>query len=771
MKRAWPIVALIATLSVAGFADAPFACAAVTTTPRAEHVTIVLAPYLTWPDVTATSTPNLWRLAQNGAIGAVNARSRVRESGEPASPVEGALGLSAGAWAQPDFSAMAAYNASETVAASETAGSVYRRLFGRGMDVAQIGFLGLPATQQLEDSKSVGAVLGSLGQAVYDANGLTAAVGNSDSGMANGQPRRLRPAAVAAADLNGLVRFGDISADLLKASETAPYGVKTDLVRFEQVYARADFFARGHKGPSLIVLDAGDPTRARRFAGSATPEVARAQWLSALETLDAVVGMAEKRQGTDGMVVVVSQALYNSPDGLPGGLGPVIISGRGWSGYLASASTHRTGVVTNDDVTATTLGSLGIKRPVAVLGDAMVPVAGPQAAEERASHLARLSAAAMAIDASRAGVLNTFIGLVVFLLAAAAFVLSQARAWSGLALRRCAHGLQALLLLALSVPLAGWLMFLLTPLPQSPQVAVVSLIGTAAVVWLVSVLVWRRFLFRVPVAALGLSLAAVMVIDQVFGAPLSFAGFFSYSPLMAARFYGMGNEAAGLLFGASIVGAALLFDQWPESRFSQLGRRWGIPVLGIVVVGAAAAPFLGANVGAAVWALAGFACAWMLMNGRRLSLKSVLVIVGLVIVVIAAFSAIDLLGGGAQTHLGRALSSAEQGGASQLWSIVARKAETNVRVLSSTNWSWILVAALAFLGFVRFRPASEFSALAAENPNFVAAIIATLVAGAIALLTEDSGIVIPSLIMLYTGLGCAWLMLARLIVLDSVETQ
>jgi hypothetical protein len=138
-------------------------------------------------------------------------------------------------------------------------------------------------------------------------------------------------------------------------------------------------------------------------------------------------------------------------------------------------------------------------------------------------------------------------------------------------------------------------------------------------------------------------------------------------------------------------------------------------------------------------------------------------------VAIVGFSAIDLLGGGQQTHLGRALGSAEQGGLSQLWQIVARKAATNIRVFTSTNWSWILVAVLGFLGFARFRAESEFPKFAADNPGYRAAIVATLVAGAIALLTEDSGIVIPSLIMLYTGTGLAWLMLERLRASNSKE--
>jgi hypothetical protein len=238
---------------------------------------------------------------------------------------------------------------------------------------------------------------------------------------------------------------------------------------------------------------------------------------------------------------------------------------------------------------------------------------------------------------------------------------------------------------------------------------------------------------------------------------------------LAARFYGMGNEAAALLFGSSIVGAALLFDEWPDSRIVALGRRWGLPLLGIVVVGVAAAPFLGANVGAAVWALSGFACAWILMNGRKFSVFSILIIVIMAVIAIAAFSAIDLLGGGEQTHLARALASAQQGGASQIWAIVARKAQTNLRVLTQTNWSWILFAALAFLGFARFSPGREFPRIAADNRNYVAAIVAAFVASGIALLTEDSGIVIPSLIMLYVGPGFAWLMLARLIGPDSKE--
>ena len=176
---------------------------------------------------------------------------------------------------------------------------------------------------------------------------------------------------------------------------------------------------------------------------------------------------------------------------------------------------------------------------------------------------------------------------------------------------------------------------------------------------------------------LSLATVATILVDQWLGGPASFTNFFGYSPLLAARFYGMGNEAAAIVFGAAVVGAALLFDQWPESGGVKLGKRVGLPILGLLVVFTAAAPFFGANIGVAIWGIVGFGLAWVLMNGHHVSWKLVFWLFVGVVAVIAAFAAVDLFGGGQQTHLGRALVSAEQGGLGELWAIVARKAETN----------------------------------------------------------------------------------------------
>ena len=753
----------IAAIAAAGFVSADVAGASSSASaPLTRRVTLVLAPYLTWDDLSPATTPALLRLTETGAVGAANVRGRTRAIGGLPLPTESALGISSGAWALPGRDTLAAFVATESYEGSETAAAAYQRVYGLPMGAAKIGYFGLPEVQRTNDLESTDAFIGTLGQAISDAGGLTAAVGNSDFGYVKSGVAFERPAAAVASDFLGKVNAGDVSSDVLVADEAAPYGRRTDMARFSAAFGRVEQLANAHNGPSLVVLDPGDLTRAQNSASQSTTEAALAQRTRALRTLDAVVALAAEKAGADGVVMVVSQALSTDESGDPQGLGPCIVSGSGWSGYLTSASTHRAGVVTNLDLTATILEQLGIVRPVSVLGNPMFSSTTSLSGAARVAHLARMNAVATSVDTAKAGVLNIYIGFAVVLLVISAVVVSRAHLWPSTIADRVAAGLQGGVLLLLSVPISSWIMFLVVRYPGTPVVAVLSLLGVSVVVWAASLVLWRRFGPRSAVIGLTALTSFIILAEQLVGAPLSFVNFFGYSPLPAARFYGMGNEAASILFGASIASLALVLDGWPDAVWAPAVRRYGVALLGTAVVGVAAAPFLGANVGVAIWGSIGFGLAWMLINDRRVTWKSIAVMVAGVGIIIGVFAAIDLLGGGEQTHLGRALMSADQGGVEQLWAIIVRKAATNMRVFSHTNWSWVLVAVLAFLGFMRLRPTGDFAETLAENPRFADAITVTLAAGTLAFFTEDSGIVIPALIMLFTGAGTVWLMLTRL---------
>jgi hypothetical protein len=503
-----------------------------------------------------------------------------------------------------------------------------------------------------------------------------------------------------------------------------------------------------------VIIDPGDPHRAHEFAQNASPDVVDRHRAQALETVDFAVETALASLPDDGVLVVVSPTT-GEVDG-PEPLAPLVVHGEGWRGFVSSPSTHRPGLVTLPDVTATVLDLFGVARPGTVIGDAMTPDGDDAPLDERIDMLAQDSATAVAIDGAKGTLLNTFIALAVIVFVASTLTLVR-----GDYPRWVAALLRIALLGIVSFPLATFLMFLVQRRPDSRAAVLGLVIGVTAVVWLVAGLLMRSTRCSLAIAAVSLATAAVILVDTWTGSSLSFTGFMSYSPLAGARYYGMGNEAAALMVGSLAVGLGLLLDDWAGASWLVPFRRWVYPLIALVAVWTAAAPNLGANVGVAAWGVVLFGIAWAGMNGVRMTWKLAVALLVVIVLVVVGISVLDLAGLGPQTHLGRALSSAAGGDLSELRTIVMRKVETNLRVLTHTNWTYVLIAVLAFLAYMRWRPRGEFLDALESHPDFGQALTAVLVGGLAAYFTEDSGIVIPALMFLYAGAGTLWVMLSR----------
>jgi low affinity Fe/Cu permease len=730
--------------------------------PDAPVVVLVLAPSLTWDDVTPGLTPTLHRLAKQGAIGNLNARSRARRIGDEPSPLEGALTVSAGVWALPAPGAPAAYDYDEPYE-FDTAGQAFQRATGESAEGNRIVFLGMPTTERYNRGRSFDVELGALGRSVVDAGGATAAIGNSDIGYATAEQRLMRPAALAAMDDLGRVRFGTVGETLLLEDAEAPFGRRTDMSRMSREIGKAFEQLGGAEGPGLLVLDPGDPIRASRWAPLVADGIAQEQRERGVQSVEELVSAADEQLPEDGVLIVAAESLGEPESAVPEGLGPLIVSGPGWEGVLTSASTQQTGIVTNLDITATIIDELGLEIPIAVVGSPMTAEPVSESVDTLMEKLSATNDSAVALETVKTEVVNGYVAWVIIFLLVSTFVILRWRHWRAGPTARWAGGLMVVALGILSVPPASWLMYAIVRYPRAPALILGLFVGSALIVWAVALLFLRRTSPRVAVAFLALGESVLLLVDQWLGGPLSFANFLGYSPLPAARFYGMGNEAAALLFGASIAGLALLFDEYPSAPLTAWAKRWGIPLIGAVVVLTSALPFLGANVGVAVWGTVGFALFWWLVNGHAVTWRLLVVVGVLAALVLVASAAIDLvLDSEAQTHFGRALQNADEGGIDELWSIITRKAATNLRVLTHTNWAFVLAGVLAFLAFMRFRPAGDFADTLRENPAFADAISASLVAGLAAFLTEDSGIVIPALVSLYIGVGVVYLMLVRI---------
>lgn len=740
------LAAVLLAVLIAACLPAPVACAS-EPEPSARTVVVILAPYLTWDDITSSEMPRTRAMGQTGSSGNMNVRSSARFASE-LTPTHIALTMSAGAPSAIDPAAPAAFDVSATFG-SATAADVYRRSMGVPVGSAEIVYLGLPRVLRANEDRALQGIPGALGQTIEDAGGMTAALGNSDGGMRGGEPVRSRPAAVLAMDLDGRVRLGDVSAAMLEEDLMAPFGVKTDIERLASAYKQVLMQMRVSGGPGMVVIDVGDCERAYRYAPDASPAVAESQRRQAARAVDAVVGFVLQDLPEDAVAMLVSNG-QAPPNSGPSGFGPAIVSGPGFQeGMLSSSSTHRPGLVTDLDVAASVLTVLGQQRPVSVRGNPMTFTAEEGSFDSRVQGLKAMNDAAVAVDTVRLPVQTAYIAVTVAALIACAALLGRMRRFRDTWGRRTGTFFRKLILLLLCIPVSATLMYVVVPYPRSPATVVLLFCGTALVVWAAALLVEHRWGSAMALSAVGFTSAAVLLVDQLFGAPLSFSGLFSYSPLLGARYYGLGNEGASIVVGGALVGLALLIDANRDAKWARPLRAWGPALAGVAVVFISAAPFLGANIGVIAWGTTAFGLMWLYLNDKRMTFGWLMLGVVIVLAFVAGFSIYDLVSGGAQTHLGRAWESAGAGGAIELWRIIVRKAETNWRVLRATNWSILLVATLGFLGYMRWRPHGLFADTLAAYPAFATAMTASLWGGLVGYLTEDSGIVIPALIMLY----------------------
>ncbi len=698
--------------------------------------------------------PRAGALAEKALLANVNARAGA--AGGTTTPERGALALSAGAPVLFSEDAMTAFNSSETVGATSVR-DVYRRVFARDPGRAEVVYLGLPLQVTVNAQTNLDNSLGALGTAVRAKGYKTAAIGNGDLGWFVDATRASRPAGVAASDENGVVDLGDVSPSVLRPDPVAPFGVRADVARITATYRRvlADPAVR------FVVVDPGDIARSQQSAATESSAAAAVARDAALRSTDEVLGMmADGLQAGDALILM-APASPQVPDE-PEAFGPLLLLGPDGGGIAAAASTHRDGIITAMDVSATIVELLGAPVPAKMVGSVIHPAAvlGGASVADRIGFLDRMASTAVAVESVRGSTVNTFILLTVIVLAVSTLILY--RGVDGLP-RSATTPSKAALLLVPAVLLGAIVQFAVWRWPPTGADVIGTLLACTAALWGAALLLARGRPAAIPLIALSGLTAIVSLVDQWIGAPLSFTGLFGYSPLIGARYYGLGNEMSGLLLGSVLVAVALALDTWRDAPWTRHVRTWGWPLIGLIVLVTAAAPFWGANVGPAAWMTVGFLVGWVMLRGHKVwSWRNLAIVVVLVVVLVAGLALVDMLGAsGSETHLGRAVAAAASGGVGSLVTLVARKAETNARVLGRTNWTWLLVAVLLLLGYMRWRPRGEFAAMLKEYPAFSAAVAASLFAGIVSYFTEDSGIIVPALMLIPVGISALYLMLAR----------
>ena len=463
-----------------------------------------------------------------------------------------------------------------------------------------------------------------------------------------------------------------------------------------------------------VVIQTGGGNNAPLVAASQNREILSAASLTALapgctiwdagsdiQAADTLIGNAAKQVDIRKGRLIVLAAFANNADYAVGRrLSPVLEYGKTVpAGLLVSASTRCPGLVTNTDFAPTVADYFGLSRsdfPARPFGVAwtfqLTQSAAAQATglEEQAYRQGK----GMRILPYAALTLALWILLATLLL-----IRGKLPAW------------------APAVPLTATLSLLLahSAAEACAYFLLLTLLGFG---------VAARFGWKLAISSLASGIVFILMVDMAKGGPLMHSSLLGYSAVEGARYYGIGNEAMGLLVGSALVVAARL---WPSGKYSKactLGLLIGVTILlGLPQAGAKAGGLLVASFtfGAFLWEKYGGKWSWRVIAFVGMASVGLLGVVAL---------GDSLLQPSHQSHMGEAIQRIRSDGFGEARGIIIRKLAVEGKLAWHSTW-----AALLWIGIVCLRQVRPLS-------------IAGFVAVAACFLFNDAGTVAAALCLI-----------------------
>jgi hypothetical protein len=399
--------------------------------------------------------------------------------------------------------------------------------------------------------------------------------------------------------------------------------------------------------------------------------------------------------------------------------------------------------VTLPDVAPTVLDALGVELPDDMTGTAITAVGDDSPS---LAALADANEEAMFRDRATGPASVSFIVFQVLTYVLAAFALTRVprlRPWAAF-----------MALVTLAQPPLAFLSGLVPYRSLGVVGYVVALFVGGAALAGVALLVGRATAGRTgsagalvpPLLLVAFSLG-VLVGDVAAGGHLQLNTVFGYSPIVAGRFAGFGNLAFALLAATAVV---LATGTWGAAQLRG-GRRGILALVATLLVGVIVVdgmPSLGADVGGVLALVPATAIVLLVLTGRRIGGWKAVLIGGATVLVLGGFALVDLARPeDSRTHLGRLAARVLDDGGGGAGTVIQRKLESNIAILTSSVWTWIIPFAVLFLAFIVWRRPGLLRALEERIPGLRACLIGALVVGGLGFAVNDSGVAVPAMML------------------------
>ena len=423
-------------------------------------------------------------------------------------------------------------------------------------------------------------------------------------------------------------------------------------------------------------------------------------------------------------VTVIVTGIGPPPGSSTAGLQVIYRIGSGPAGWLTSASTRRSGVVTLPDLTRTLIeGRQSAAPPNALLDGAPIGVLpNPVSVAEEEEQLHAISSLSGAVRVADIALSVAGAVLVVVLLLG----LSRRRLDAPRLILALGTVLPAAMMLTGAVP---WNRTSFPGLALGAVLAAWTLVLTATALRLARVA-------KAPVALVGAALSvAAFTLDAALGGVMQPGSMLNSQPTNGGRWYGFGNVTFAAYAASGLVLAGLV-----AHRLSRAGHRVAgliaAAVIGFGVVVCDGWPSMGADFGGVLALTPGVLWLLLSLSGLVLTWRKVVAIGASTLVLVTLVAWADWLRGPtARTHAGAFFQRILEGDAAD---VVARKAIASAESLVSPLGIVALLAGIA-LWVVIFRTLPQLSAeLIAPRP-LAGAVLATAVLGTV---LNDGGVTV-----------------------------
>ncbi len=587
--------------------------------------------------------------------------------------------------------------------------------------------LGLVSMKNLNSRLLFGSEVGALGDALADADVNRAVIANGDHGTGLEDLDFRREASVGLMDSDGLVQMGRVGRSLLEASPEAPFGTRFNIAEVETAFER--FFDDN----TVVLVEASDMVRNEDAKPLSSPQQQIRLRRQAIERSDKLLGvlMDHVDPSTDAVMIVAPYA-----SGYTNGLTVASVMAPSVEpGFLSSGTTRRSGFIQTVDIAPTIASLMDVDVPTSMEGTVIESVATSKDFDERREFLSEAFAAAQFRDSTVGPASGLFVLAQLILWALAIVVLSGTTR----KLRTTAEVATLSVLLYLPVTyLAGML-----PFHRWGGGAFWAFtVAVSVALGFLAYLPTRKHLVDPLITTLSL-IVGILSVDIVTGGQLQFNTVFGYTPTVAGRFDGMGNPAFSMFSAASIMLAALLAHRIGGRRGARVGVAlliWTLLVDGL--------PIWGADVGGALALVPSIGVTALMLLEIRIKVRTMVTLAVSAVGVVVLLGLADLMRPPAErTHLGRLLADISDNGPEAFQTVVLRKLDANLSVVTSSVWTLMLPLVFAFIGYVFWKAPWRLQTIAEKIPQQRAAAVGLSFAMVLGFALNDSGIAVPGMML------------------------